>query len=408
MNTPERRAIAVLVLLLLSPFALAMAQEAQTPAPTPPPTPAPTPAPTPVPAATPAQDDEEPAEKSVRIYVEIGTWGAEPLGLEYEPATRETGTVAGTEIVTMDHEPQYEGYYEAGLVLGRDFGHVRASWYAQTENSDIAASDPGSFRYGQILSHPYLAGFANDGLADGFTAASTTRYSEFRLDLMRPAFRSESILGTWFVGVRRITHDRELAASYFALSPTLPPILPPNPALIPNADQALVTSRYQGRGIEVGMEFRMPIVPDRFEFETGFAVAALRGKIDATYESTNWAYVFNDDGDADTPPVVLTPPYGDEFGDAATSQGATTTRLVANGRSTVSPAVDMFVGVRGRVWRGLELLLGFRDAYYGDVGVDLRPKVVTSAPGGVNVQDVTEVDRSVQYEGGYFSVAFTF
>ena len=416
MNTPERRVIAVLVLLMLSPFALStvLAQQEQTPPPTPPPTPVPTPTPTPAPAAAatpPAQDDQEAEERALQVYVEFGTWGAEPLGLEYEPATRDTGTVAGFEVVTMDHEPQYEGYYEAGLVLGRDFGRLRASWYAQTDNSDITESNPGSFRFGEILSNPWLAGFGNDGLADGFTASATTRYSEFRLDLMRPAFRSASILGTWFVGVRRITHDRDLAATYFALSPALPPILPPIPALLPNADQARMTSSYTGRGIEVGMEFRMPIVTDRFDFETGFAVAALRGKIDATYESTNWAYVFNDDGDVSTPGIVLTPPYA-ELGDpgtaAATAQAATTMRLEANGRSTVSPAVDMFVGVRARVWRDLELTLGFRDAYYGDVGVDLRPKVVTSAPGGLNVQDVTEVDRSAQYEGGYFTVAFTF
>ena len=407
MNTPERRAVAVLVLSMLSFFA-SLTLAAQEP---PTPTPTPAPAPSPAPAPPPAQDDEEPAEKPVSIYVELGTWGAEPLGLEYEPATRNTGGVAGTEILTMDHEPNYEIYYEAGLVLGSDFGMLRGSWYAQTDQSSLAAEQPGSFPYGQILSHPLGAGFANDGLADGFASEATTRFSEFRLDLVRPAFRSEAILGTWFFGVRRITHERDLSAVYNALSPTLPPLTPAE--FNPLSETARITSSYQGRGIEVGMEFNMPIATDRLHFETGFAVAALRGKIDSTYDSTNWVYLLDTDAnDPTNSPIVLAPPYDELAPDAlpdgqSISQGAVTTRLTASGRSTVSPAIDMFVGVRARVWRQLELLLGFRDSYYGDVGVDLRPENVTLGA-GLNVQDVTEVDRSVQYEGGYFSVAFTF
>ena len=51
------------------------------------------------------------------------------------------------------------------------------------------------------------------------------------------------------------------------------------------------------------------------------------------------------------------------------------------------------------------------------MAVDLRPKVTTSPLGvttdegtltGVNLQDVTEVDRSAVYEGFYFGLGFAF
>ena len=358
-----------------------------------------------------AQDDEEPVERPLRIYVEIDAWGAQPVGLEYEPATQDTGGTAGPEILRYEHEPNVEAYYEAGLVLAEGVGELRASWFGQTENRTLGQEQPGSFGFGQILSHPLFAGFANDGLADGFDSSATTKFSEFRFDFARTAFRSDVISGKWFVGVRRVTHGRDLSATYYALSPALPAILPPQPDLEPLAEDATVSSDYRGRGIEGGMEFHLPIVPKRFEFEAGFALGVLRGKMDSAYSSTNWAYVYDPDADVEGDEIVLGPSYdilGDPDVAAATDQESFTTRLRTESRSTTSPVIDMFIGVRGRVWKELELLLGFRSAYYGDVGVDLRPKSTTATPVGTNFQDVTDVDRSVEYQGGYFGAAFTF
>jgi hypothetical protein len=42
------------------------------------------------------------------------------------------------------------------------------------------------------------------------------------------------------------------------------------------------------------------------------------------------------------------------------------------------------------------------------VAVELRPKVTSTSDGGVNLQDVTEVDRPVGYEGFYFGLAYRF
>ena len=75
--------------------------------------------------------------------------------------------------------------------------------------------------------------------------------------------------------------------------------------------------------------------------------------------------------------------------------------------STTSLILETYLGVRWQVWSELELIGGFRNTRYTDVGVDLRP-VVTSLSGGVNLQDVREVDRSVTYEGFYGAVAYRF
>ena len=74
--------------------------------------------------------------------------------------------------------------------------------------------------------------------------------------------------------------------------------------------------------------------------------------------------------------------------------------------------------------RWLDVFLGFRQSRYSDVGMDLRPKATTASPSAVtvtidddiisvspggqaiNLQDLTEIDRSVEYEGFYGGVEF--
>jgi hypothetical protein len=165
------------------------------------------------------------------------------------------------------------------------------------------------------------------------------------------------------------------------------------------------------------MEFDVSIVKDRIKFETGFAVGVLRGRMDTGYSSTNWVYVFNDPATGEetilSPPYDFTerlpdpPPLGSTVADNTTQQAANF-RLRSDSRSTISPVMDLYVGLRGRLWKGLELILGFRSIYYGDVGVDLRPKVTAITNSGTNLVDVTETDRSAEYEGYYFGAAYTF
>ena len=53
-------------------------------------------------------------------------------------------------------------------------------------------------------------------------------------------------------------------------------------------------------------------------------------------------------------------------------------------------------------------MLGYRSTYYGNVGVDLRPKVVATTDAGQNLVDATETERSAEYDGFYFGAAYTF
>jgi hypothetical protein len=350
------------------------------------------------------QDDEQTERDGVGIFLEVNAWQAEPGGLEYEPATRDNGDVFGPEIVKFDQETKTEGYYRAGWDLGDEIGRFQASWYGQSQENELQELQAGSFVYGQTLSHPLLAGFENNGLADGFESAATTKLTDLRFNFGRTAFRSDHLVGRWFVGVRRVTHDRDLSATYFALSPVLPPLTPPRPDLDPIPDQARVSSSYVGRGMEGGMEFDVPLGGERFRFQAGFAMGVLAGKTDADYYSSNSFYVQTVDDET----TVFAPPYDFETASDSVTQETDSILLQSISRSTTSPVLDLHLSLRARVWQGLEVLAGYRTTYYGNVGVDLRPKVASVTEGGTNLQDVTEVDRSADYSGFLFGVAYTF
>jgi hypothetical protein len=63
------------------------------------------------------------------------------------------------------------------------------------------------------------------------------------------------------------------------------------------------------------------------------------------------------------------------------------------------------IGFRYKILRWLEVVAGFRNTHYIDVGVDIRPKVTTPQPGEtgafLTTIDVETEDRSVTYEGFY-------
>ncbi|HXV77907.1 MAG TPA: hypothetical protein VD788_16470 [Candidatus Polarisedimenticolaceae bacterium] len=368
-----------------------------------------------------AQDDAAAPEKNLQFFLEIDAWNAQPLGLEYEPATvGDPDSVVGPEIIEFEQEPETAVYYRAGISLGPNVGEFKASWYEQDQQNSLDQRTASIFGFGESLAYPLFAGYENDGLADGFTSTATTGYSELRFDFRRIAFRSDRLTGKWFVGVRRVTHDRALNVDYYALAPsppTVPPTSVPRPDLLPQPDQASISSEFIGRGIEGGMDFHVPLSGDRFALEAGFGVAVLRGHLDASYSSTNSLYLVEE---TEGVFVVAKAPYDYFYDPSGTglvvdnvTQASSTFRLTADSRTTVSPVIDLYLGFRARIWKALELVVGWRSTYYGDVGVDLRPKSFTVVPTSddttaVNFVDVDEVDRSVDYQGAYLGVAFSF
>jgi len=300
------------------------------------------------------------------------------------------------------------------------------------------------------LTHSLWAGVNNDGLSDGFIADTYTKLRDTRLDFQRPAFRTSKMSADWFLGWRRVAHDRNHEATYYALVPDIPALIPPSvdcetgcPDLSPSPDFAQLSSSYEGRGPTAGLDVHLPLWRDKIMFEGGIAFTVMRGKTDASYRAINNLYVL----DMQTESIILGPPY-DEFAyftDAAITQICATPDqdldgdgvpdcgiaplpasdsireaqagfgLETTSRSTTSDVFEINLGFSWQALKWLGVNLGFRSARYTGVGVELRPKVSTFVPNDdlpeedvlvLNVEDVDEVDRSVTYEGFYFGLVF--
>lgn len=360
------------------------------------------------------------------IFAEFGTWVAQPAGLEYHAATlADPSDPFNTRVLNPTHGTEAELRYRVGYELARNVGGIAITWYAQEGFTSARLLRPGEFVYGELLAHPLFAGYANDGLADGFQQETRTLLRDMRIDFYRTAFRSGRVVGKWFAGYRRVEHQRNHDVSYFGLVPDFPPLVEPLtaplPDLDPRPDVVHVSSQYEGRGFEGGMDFLAPVWRERLSIEGGFAMAVLRGKVNSDYRSTTHAYLLNPVDPQTGTPVVLGPPY-DEFDDFTISGDppqvfATIDRieqvdfligLNTLSRSQTTTVLETYLGFRAKVHKNLEVFGGFRNAQYDGVGIDLLPTGVVETPVTLNLQTVTETERSVTYEGFYGGVAVRF
>jgi len=375
-------------------------------------------------AAAPAEAEEppkappsEPVDR-LRFRLEASDWVAQPAGLEFEPVSVIDPTDPfGTTIDDMDFGTQSSGRYGVSVEFPNGQGGIQGTWWGTSSEAEETVALPGSFVFGELLAFPALAGFANDGLADGYTAQAETLLRELRLDYFRTAFESKGISGRWFVGYRQVAHDRRISASYFAFEPLLPPLFPPflpepRPDLDPLPDTVALSSEFEGRGVESGLQIRVPVLAgDRLWFEGAFALAALRGDVATEYRATNAAYIFTD---ALGNRFVLAPPY-DIFDDVISTdppifvvdsitQETGSVGVRTDHRSQSASVIEAELGLRWRFWKTFELFGGFRSSRYDGVGVDLE----VAPPTGSNLQAVTEESRSVYYEGFFFGLTFGF
>jgi len=383
------------------------------------PDPAPTEAPAPPPsepappkAPTPAPEDR------LRFSIDFGRWIAQPTGLEFEPASViDPLDPSGTSIEDLDFGTESDARYGFGVDLGHGNGGFEMMWWSSESLQEASASRPANFLYGELLAFPDLAGYGNDGLADGYASTAETQIREWRIDYYRPAFESSRVSGRWFVGYRDVTHGRTIEAEYFAFEPLLPPLFPPfipmaRPDLNPLPDTALVSSEFKGRGLEGGLYVTVPLIANkRLSVEGGFALAALRGDMETDYRSSNAYYVQTDRLGNRT---ILNPPYT-QFDDVlpgppvvyvvdSIQQEVLSIGVATEGRSTSASVVEVELGMRWRYWKTFELFGGFRSSRYDDVGVDLRP----AGPTGANRQALVEEPRSVTYEGFFVGMTLGF
>jgi hypothetical protein len=390
-------------------------------------------------AAPALAQEEAPAEVETNrignFYINLEAWVAQPTGLQYVPATTLDGTLA--DALELDHGTSSDTRYEFEWQLPKSFGTVRGSVYKHNDDETLQLLSPSEFVYGQLLTHPYLAGVGNDGRADGFAARANTRVRDLRFEFRRRAFRSPRVEADWFVGWRRVEHSRSHAAEYYALVPDIPPLLPPGGSCtIPCAldyrpDIGSVDSSFEGRGGTIGVELEFPIWKNRVVFEADLSVSVLRGDMETSYTSTNSAYLLNCGGlptgtagcDSGEEFVLLNPPY-DEFDDVIDSEPGDPFPLLpfisqidvpiglTTDLSTTSQVYDATLGFRWRTpYKRLEVYAGIRQSHYDGVGADVRPVVSTIALSEegeflYNLQDMQRVDRSVTYEGFFGGLRF--
>jgi hypothetical protein len=377
------------------------------------------------------EDEEDPTLDGMgKWFLELGVWIPQPTGLDLVPATRlnpsDPWDTRGLNITpSTDSRFRYQG----GIKLNKNIGEIVFTWFSHQDRTSRNESSPGRFLYGEALVTPYYAGLYYDGLADGFSAESFLKTRELRLDFCRDAFSYPRISGKWFVGYRRVSHHRRLSSDYFALVSGLPPLVPPltdpRPDLDPGVDSAQMFSDVTVRGGEAGIEVQMPLVAKKAWVEAGFAIAVLRGRASTDYSATTYRYAMTDSGAF---LYVLDPPF-DEFGvdtdPADPDEGALVDDIVqqrldigfrSNNESINSQALEMFLGLRWKIWKDMEVFAGYRSVRYPNLGVELRQMdaipMDLDPPVGedpvFNIPAPTRVEHDLNYEGYYAGLAYSF
>lgn len=388
------------------------------------------------PEVAPPQDTApKPAAKDAgwgAIFIEIDDWIAQPAGLEYRAATLlHPEDPLGTSVVSVGQSTEPAFYIRGGFGLRNEIGDIVLTYYRHSEDRHLEALTPGSFLYGEINTSGFFAGVNLDGLADGFAADTRTRLRDFRADFYRSAFESKRTSGRWFVGYRDVSHDRQLAADYFAIAPNLPPIIPPavspRPDLEPKADTSDVSSTFQGRGLEAGLDVQFKVWRDTVWFETGLGLAVLRGEMATSYTSVTHFYGFVENNEV---VAVVLPPYelfnlceidGCPIVDSI-AQIATPVGIQDASQSEDANVIETDLALHFKFWKTAEFVAGFRSISYTNVGQELRPGEVELETSLViddfgldgspilrlNAQTLERTAHSVDYEGFYFGLAIRF
>jgi len=379
-----------------------------------------------------AQEEEEDAIDGLGTwYVEVGAWIAQPTGLGLTPAYKTNPLDAfDTRPFSITPTTDTRFRYRGGFEFKNDIGEIILTWYSHQDRSELSGATPGQFLFGESLVTPLYSGVFYDGLADSFDSESFIKTRDIRLDFSRNAFSNSRIKGKWFVGYRRVSHHRRLSADYHAAVPHLPPILPPlsDPRhdLDPVSDTARMASDVTVRGGEAGLEVTMPLLGKKVWLEAGMSIAVMRGRATTEYYGTTHRYIMTDGSGGFL--YVLAPPF-DEFGvdtdPADPNRGALVDDILqqelqfgtrSTNESVSSQALEMFLGIRYKAWKDMEVFAGYRSARFTNMGVELRqmdvvPVILDPEMGEepvFNVGPPTTIYHDLNYEGYYAGVAYSF
>jgi hypothetical protein len=376
-----------------------------------------------------AQDAPEPASSSeeadaaslkatrpYKLWAQAELWFVQPVGLEMNVATeidpfstdvyraRTLPTPWGTDSATR---------WRGGVTLPKESGDVVLTYWATRNMFEREEARPGQFVFGTNLAYPSFAGIFDDSLADGYGASVEAATRDLRIEYQRAIVVTPKVVTVWSAGARWVDASLTTEAAYYAVAAPIPAFYEPigsvDPAqVLPLPDQVRASSRFSGRGVTTGLEARMPFFKNRLSLEATFNVSLLRGDKEASYSSVTSAYYINGINGLEylSKEELLDPAI---TGDPVILEGivqATSSVYVADPGSSGSAFVfEAGLGFRARVWRGFEVLGGFRGARYEDVLDEIRPGPMTASG---QVAGIERTSRSLAYEGFYFGASFTY
>jgi hypothetical protein len=425
--------LSLALFLLAAAGTAARAQEP--PAPTPPPetptAPPPESPPEDTPAPAPATGAAELDDRLGHWHLDLEQWIAQPSGLDYVATTiANPADPTGTLQMGAQHGTNDSLRVDVGFAFRDDIGRFNLLYWSHEDQTSFSQYDLGNFAFGENIAPLRFAGVFDDGTADAVDAHGTTTIRDLRLNFSRQAFTTPRVSARWSVGLRTVDHKRNFGATYHAILTGLPLVVS-RPDLDPLPDTAAYISEFSGRGPDFGFDFDLPL-GKRWKVAAGFSLAVLRGDLSTRYSALSRLYAVLPGATIeqvlgpDLPEYLaewLTLPTQGENARPQILQLTMPTGVYNVSRSTSAQVLESGLSVRYRAWRGLEVFGGFRSTRYADVGTDLRPtlseiSVVGQTPGfapGVPGQSVTvpvvgvvEANRSVDYEGFFLGLGYTY
>jgi hypothetical protein len=298
--------------------------------------------------------------------------------------------------------------------LPKDLGSIGMSYDSMNQDDSYSHLSPGNFIYGETRGYPLNLGAFDDGFSDGVTAHLVRKTRDFRLWFSQTAFESPRAKGTWAVGYRQLTHTRNVAISYPAIVPNLPPLIPPavpsnfDPSrLAPLTDAVSQSSSFTGHGLGASFDVQFPIAP-RTSIITGLSIGLIRGSANSQYVSRSSFYF-----DTQNPGVPLTKDElfailssGDEEAIGNVFQEVTVVGLIQEPISQFAQSLDIYFGLEVYLYKGLKLFGTLRDTYYANVGEYVVPQPAASPGATVKTNERTLLNAG--YEGYVIGLSWRF